>query len=295
MRFVIVTGLSGAGKTQAIRSLEDIGYFCVDNLPPTLIPKFAEACFQSDVKIEKIALVIDIRGGLFFDDLFESLNYIKSQNYGYEILYLEASDEVLIKRYKESRRKHPLSPEGRVLDGILLEKTKLKAVRDISNNIIDTTNLSARELREDIEKIYVEEGQLESRLSISILSFGFKYGIPVDSDLVMDVRFLPNPFYIKELKPKSGKDKDVRDYVFSFKQTTDFVDKYEDLLEFLIPNYLREGKKQLIVSIGCTGGRHRSVAIAEELYKRLSENGHRANIYHRDINEDINRKGEKKL
>ena len=147
MRFVIVTGLSGAGKTQAIRSLEDIGYFCVDNLPPTLIPKFAEACFQSDVKIEKIALVIDIRGGLFFDDLFESLNYIKSQNYGYEILYLEASDEVLIKRYKESRRKHPLSPEGRVLDGILLEKTKLKAVRDISNNIIDTTNLSARELR----------------------------------------------------------------------------------------------------------------------------------------------------
>ena len=248
MRFVIVTGLSGAGKTQAIRSLEDIGYFCVDNLPPTLIPKFAEACFQSDVKIEKIALVIDIRGGLFFDDLFESLNYIQSQNYGYEILYLEASDEVLIKRYKESRRKHPLAPEGRVLDGILLERTKLKAVRDISNNIIDTTNLSARELREDIEKIYVEEGQLESRLSISILSFGFKYGIPVDSDLVMDVRFLPNPFYIKELKPNSGKDKDVRDYVFSFKQTTDFVDKYEDLLEFLIPNYLKEGKKQLIVS-----------------------------------------------
>ncbi|MBU5317424.1 RNase adapter RapZ [Clostridium bornimense] len=295
MRFVIVTGLSGAGKTQAIRSLEDIGYFCVDNLPPTLIPKFAEACFQSDVKIEKIALVIDIRGGLFFDDLFESLNYIKSQNYGYEILYLEASDEVLIKRYKESRRKHPLSPEGRVLDGILLEKTKLKAVRDISNNIIDTTNLSARELRENIEKIYAEEGQLESRLSISILSFGFKYGIPVDSDLVMDVRFLPNPFYIKDLKPKSGKDKDVSDYVFSFKQTTDFVDKYEDLLEFLIPNYLKEGKKQLIVSIGCTGGRHRSVAIAEELYKRLSNNGHIVNIYHRDINEDINRKGEKKL
>ena len=295
MRFVIVTGLSGAGKTQAIRSLEDIGYFCVDNLPPTLIPKFAEACFQSDVKIEKIALVIDIRGGLFFDDVFESLNYIKSQNYGYEILYLEASDEVLIKRYKESRRKHPLSPEGRVLDGILLEKTKLKAVRDISNNIIDTTNLSARELRENIEKIYAEEGQLESRLSISILSFGFKYGIPVDSDLVMDVRFLPNPFYIKDLKPKSGKDKDVSDYVFSFKQTTDFVDKYEDLLEFLIPNYLKEGKKQLIVSIGCTGGRHRSVAIAEELYKRLSNNGHIVNIYHRDINEDINRKGEKKL
>lgn len=295
MRFVIVTGLSGAGKTQAIRSLEDIGYFCVDNLPPTLIPKFAEACFQSDVKIEKIALVIDIRGGLFFDDLFESLNYIQSQNYGYEILYLEASDEVLIKRYKESRRKHPLSPEGRVLDGILLERTKLKAVRDISNNIIDTTNLSARELRENIEKIYVEEGQLESRLSISILSFGFKYGIPVDSDLVMDVRFLPNPFYIKDLKPHSGKDKDVRDYVFSFKQTTDFVDKYEDLLEFLIPNYLKEGKKQLIVSIGCTGGRHRSVAMAEELYKRLSESGHVVNIYHRDINEDINRKGEKKL
>lgn len=293
MRFVIVTGLSGAGKTQAIRNLEDLGYFCVDNLPPTLIPKFAEACYHADGKIDKIALVIDIRGGKFFDDLFESLRNLKEQGCKYEILFLEASDEVLIKRFKESRRKHPLAPDGRILNGILMERARLREVKDRSDNIIDTSKLATRELREEISKIYAEEGQVETQLIITVLSFGFKYGIPVDSDLVFDVRFLPNPYYIPELKKYSGNDKPVSDYVTNFKETRDFIDKLEDMLQFLIPNYLKEGKRQLIVSIGCTGGRHRSVTIANAVYKKLKDYGHKVNIDHRDIDEDVNKGGKK--
>jgi UPF0042 nucleotide-binding protein len=291
MRFVIITGLSGAGKTQAVRCLEDLGYFCVDNLPATLIPKFAEACYQTDGKIDKIALVIDIRGGKFFDNLFESLNFLKEQNFNYEILFLDANDETLIKRFKESRRKHPLAPEGRILNGITMERNRLKELKDRANNIIDTTKLSPRELRDKLISIYSEEGQVENKLIITVLSFGFKYGIPVDSDLVFDVRFLPNPFYIPELKPFSGNDKEVYNYVFNFEETKIFINKLEDMIEFLIPNYLKEGKRQLIISIGCTGGRHRSVAIANEIYKRLKNKGHNITIDHRDINEDINRGG----
>lgn len=294
MRFVIVTGLSGAGKTQAIRSLEDLGYFCVDNLPPTLIPKFAEACFQTDGRIDKIALVIDIRGGEFFNDLFETLKYLEQENYKYEILFLDATDEVIIKRFKESRRKHPLAPDGRVLRGIQLERNKLREVKDRANNIIDTSKLSPRELREEINKVYAEEGQIENQLIITVVSFGFKYGIPVDSDLVFDVRFITNPFYIPELKNYSGNDKPVSDYVMSFKETNIFIEKLEDMLEFLIPNYLNEGKRQLIVSIGCTGGRHRSVTIANVIYEKLKEKNYKVNIEHRDINEDVHR-GDKKL
>ena len=293
MRFVIVTGLSGAGKTQAIRNLEDLGYFCVDNLPPTLIPKFAEACYNTDGRIDKIALVIDIRGGKFFDDLFVSLKHLKETGYKYEILFLEASDEVLIKRFKESRRKHPLAPDGRLLNGILMERNRLREVKDRADNIIDTSKLATRELREEITKIYSEEGQVETQLIITVLSFGFKYGIPVDSDLAFDVRFLPNPYYIPELKKYSGNDKPVSDYVMSFKETQDFIDKLEDMLQFLIPNYLKEGKRQLIVSIGCTGGRHRSVTIANAIYNKLKDSGHKVNIDHRDIEEDVNKGGKK--
>ncbi|MDD3224242.1 MAG: RNase adapter RapZ [Clostridium sp.] len=293
MRFVIVTGLSGAGKTQAIRSLEDLGYFCVDNMPPTLIPKFADACFQRNGKIDRVALVIDIRGGEFFDDLFKSLENLKKRGYSYEILYLEASDEVLVKRYKESRRKHPLSPQGRVLSGIELERKKLDEMRNRADNIIDTSNLGARELREKITKIYQSEGQIETKLIVTVLSFGFKYGIPVDSDLVFDVRFLPNPFYIPELKPFSGNDKPVRDYVLGFDETVKFIDKLSEMLEFLIPYYLKEGKRQLIISIGCTGGRHRSVTIANAIYEKLLKGGQNVNIEHRDIDEDINKGGKK--
>lgn len=291
MRFVVVTGLSGAGKTQAIRSLEDLGYFCVDNLPPTLIPKFAEACFQTEGKISKIALVIDIRGGMFFDELFNSLSFLKEQGYRYEILFLDASDEVLIKRYKESRRKHPLAPDGRTITGINLERNRLKEVKDKADNIINTSNFSSRELRDEINRIYSEEGQLETQLMITVVSFGFKYGIPMDSDLVFDVRFLPNPYYIPELKKFSGNDKPIRDYVMNFDETKGFINRLEDMLDFLIPNYLKEGKRQLIVSIGCTGGRHRSVTIANAIYGKLRDQGHKVNLEHRDINEDVNKGG----
>ncbi|MPQ42692.1 RNase adapter RapZ [Clostridium tarantellae] len=294
MRFVIVTGLSGAGKTQATRSLEDLGYFCVDNLPPKLIPKFAEACIQSQGKINKVALVIDIRGGIFFDDLFESLEYLKQSNFKYEILFLEASDEVLVKRFKESRRSHPLSPDGRVLTGISNERARLRELKDRADNIIDTSKYAIKDLREKINVLYGDGKELEQTISITVLSFGFKYGIPTDSDLVFDVRFIPNPFYIPELKPFSGNDEPVKQYVLSQKETKTFIPKLKEMLEFLIPNYVKEGKRQLIISIGCTGGRHRSVAIANALYKELKKSDYNVGVEHRDIDEDVN-KGAKKL
>ncbi|MGN2337143.1 RNase adapter RapZ [Clostridium cagae] len=294
MRFVIVTGLSGAGKTQATRSLEDLGYFCVDNLPPKLINKFAELCSQSDGKIDKVALVIDIRGGVFFDGLFETLNYLKENEFKYEILFLDASDEVLIKRFKESRRSHPLSPDGRVLNGIIQERSKLREIKDRADIIIDTSKYAIRDLREKMNEHYGDNIESEKQLSITVLSFGFKYGIPVDSDLVFDVRFIPNPFYIPELKQYSGNDKSVKDYVLKQEETITFVEKLQDMLEYLVPNYIKEGKRQLIISIGCTGGRHRSVAIANEIYERLNKGNYKAKIEHRDVGEDLHR-GEKKL
>ncbi|CAG7839460.1 glmZ(sRNA)-inactivating NTPase [Clostridium novyi B str. ATCC 27606] len=293
MRFVIVTGLSGAGKSQAIRSLEDLGYFCVDNLPPTLMGKFAEACYQTDGKINKIALVIDIRGGEFFDDLFENLKYLKEQNYRYEILFLDASDKVLVKRYKESRRTHPLAPSGRIIQGIERERKRLNEVKYKANNIIDTSSMTQMQLREKIWRIYGDDEQIQNRLIIDVLSFGFKYGIPVDADLVFDVRFLPNPYYIPELKKFSGDDKEIQDYVLGFKETKEFINKLDDMLEFLIPNYIKEGKIQLVIAIGCTGGRHRSVTIANVIYDKLKEKGHKISKEHRDINEDIKKGGRK--
>ncbi|MCR6513891.1 RNase adapter RapZ [Clostridium sp. LY3-2] len=292
MRFVIVTGLSGAGKTEATRSLEDLGYFCVDNLPPKLIPKFAEACNNGSV--EKVAIVTDIRGGVFFDDLFESLLYLKNNDFKYEILFLESSDEVLVKRFKEARISHPLAPNSRVLTGISEERNKLREVKDRADQIIDTSKYKIRDLREKINELYGSAEEPDKELSITVLSFGFKYGIPVDSDLVFDVRFIPNPFYIPELKAFSGSDEPVRKYVLEQKETEGFLEKLMDMLRFLIPNYTQEGKRQLIVSIGCTGGRHRSVAIANELYDLLSKEGYKTGIEHRDISEDVNR-GAKKL
>lgn len=294
MRFIIVTGLSGAGKTEATRSLEDMGYFCVDNLPPKLIPKFAEACVQSQGKISKVALVIDIRGGIFFDDLFESLNYLKKQDFKYEILFLDASDEVLVKRFKESRRSHPLAPGSRIITGINEERNRLREVKDRADIIIDTSKYAIKDLREEMTKNYGDIEQPEKQLSVTILSFGFKYGIPVDSDLVFDVRFIPNPFYIAELKPHSGNDEPVKKYVLEQEETKEFIEKVEDLLEFLIPKYKKEGKRQLIISIGCTGGRHRSVAIANEIYNGLLNKDYNISIEHRDIKEDVHQ-GAKKL
>lgn len=285
MRFLIVTGLSGAGKSQAIKSLEDHGFFCVDNLPPALLPKFTELCSQANSMIEKVAIVIDIRGGKLFDELFEYLSSMKEQGFSYEILFLEASDQVLIKRFKETRRSHPLSPEGRIIIGIEKEKALLEELKKRANYIIDTSNLSVRQLKEQINSIFLE-GKSYEGVIITVMSFGFKYGIPIDSDMVFDVRFIPNPFYIESLKKQTGRDKPVKEYVLQFDETKEFIKKTEDMLEFLIPNYIKEGKSQLVVSIGCTGGKHRSAVIAEELAALLESKGHRIIVEHRDINKD---------
>lgn len=289
MKFLIVTGMSGAGKSQTIKSLEDLGFYCVDNLPPTLITKFAEVCYQTGGKIDKIAIVADIRGRTFFDDLLGSLSTLDDEGYVYEVVFLEATDETIVKRYKETRRKHPLAQDGRIITGINIERKKLKSIRERADRIINTTRLSNKELNEEIILAYGDSGQIEKPLLINVMSFGFKYGIPLDADLVMDVRFIPNPYYIAELKPFSGMDKPVKDYVLSKAETKDFLTKFTDMLDFLIPNYKIEGKRQLIVAIGCTGGRHRSVAIANKIHEILNHHGHNVTIDHRDINEDVNR------
>ena len=294
MRFIIVTGLSGAGKSEATNALEDMGYFCVDNLPPKLIKKFAEVCKQSKGSIDKVALVMDIRGGIFFDDLFESLSELSKEQFQYEILFLDTSDEVLVKRFKEKRRSHPLAPGGRVITGIELERQKLRDVKDKADVIIDTSKYAIKDLREEMARKFGDKEMPEKQMAITILSFGFKYGIPVDSDLVFDVRFIPNPFYIPELKPFSGNDEPVKNYVMEQTETQTFLQKANDMFEFLIPNYQKEGKRQLIISIGCTGGRHRSVAIANSIYETLRVNNHDVYIEHRDIKEDVH-KGDKKL
>lgn len=286
MQFVIVTGLSGAGKTQTIRCLEDIGFFCIDNLPPALIPKFAELCYQSKGKIDRIAIVVDIRGRNFFDNIFASLKSLEDMGLKYEILFLDAQDDVLIKRFKESRRNHPLSQGRRIEDAILEERKRLEDIKSKASHIIDTSRLTVRQLKEEINKIYIMGENFES-LIITVTSFGFKYGIPLDCDLVFDVRFIPNPYYIDELKRLSGNDKAVFDYVFKWDETNKFVEKTTELLEFLIPNYIKEGKSQLVIGIGCTGGRHRSVAIANKIYENLKNNNHTVLISHRDITKDI--------
>ncbi len=285
MRFIIITGLSGAGKSQTIKILEDLGFFCVDNMPPALLPKFTELCSQTNNKIENVALVIDIRGGKLFNDLLYILSAIKEQGFTYEILYLEALDEVLVKRFKETRRIHPLSPEGRIITGIEKEREILENIRNRANYIIDTSNLTTRQLREQITSIFLEGKNYEGVI-IEVMSFGFKYGIPTDSDLVFDVRFIPNPFYVETLKKLTGKDKLVEDYVLQWDETTEFINKSFDMLEFLIPNYIKEGKCQLVISVGCTGGKHRSVTIAEQLSKLLGKKGHRIIVEHRDIEKD---------
>lgn len=280
MKFVIITGLSGAGKSQAMKCMEDIGFYCVDNLPPVLIPKFAELCFSNRGEIQKIALVIDIRGRRFFDDLFESLDELTDQGYKYEILFLEASDQTLIKRFKETRRVHPLSTEGRIIDGINAERERLRQLKEKADKIIDSSSMTPGQLKEEIKKAYIEGSN--KNIMISILSFGFKKGIPLDADLVFDVRFLPNPHYIPELKEFTGNDKCVSEYVMKWPESIEFVKKLNDLIDFLIPYYEREGKFQLVIGIGCTGGKHRSVTVANVLYDYLKDKGHRVKINHRD-------------
>lgn len=275
--------MSGAGKSQAMKVMEDMGYYCMDNLPPQLLPKFAELCAESKKIIKKVGVVVDIRGGEFFKSLFNSLDDLTEKGIGYKILFLDAADNVLIKRYKELRRPHPLNPEGSILDGIDQERQMLKELKDRAFYIIDTSKLTIGMLKEEIYKIFLEGGE-SRKLTISIISFGFKNGMLMDGDLIFDVRFLPNPYYIPELREKSGFNDDVKDYVFKKPQTNIFISKVIDMLEFLIPYYIEEGKTQLVVGIGCTGGYHRSVAISNMIGEILTENGHRTTIHHRDIN-----------
>lgn len=286
MKFLIVTGLSGAGKTQAIRCLEDFGFYCIDNLPPALIPKFADICYQTSGRVDKVAIVVDIRGREFFDDLFNGLQILNSMGYSYEILFLDAADDILVKRYKESRRSHPLAKNDRIINGIISEREILSEVKSKATHVIDTSNLAPRQLKEELQKIYVTGESFES-IIITVMSFGFKYGLPIDADLIFDVRFIPNPYYIEELRRHSGNEEKVKNYVMKWDETSKFISKTMDLLEFLIPNYIKEGKTQLVVGIGCTGGRHRSVAIANSIYEELKNNEHTVLINHRDIDEDV--------
>lgn len=285
-KLVIITGMSGAGKTIAVQSLEDLGFFCVDNLPPVLIPKFAELIEQSNGKIGNVALVIDLRGREFFTALSESLTYIKDHHtISCEILFLDATDEVLVQRYKESRRRHPLAPHGLPLDGIHSERRLLEDLKGSASQVIDTSNLKPLQLKEQIISHFTNVEQ--SRLSVNVTSFGFKYGIPIDADLIYDVRFLPNPHYVEHLRPNTGQNSDVYDYVMKWPETQQFLVKLLDMLQFLIPLYRKEGKSQVVVGIGCTGGKHRSVAIAEYLGKVLgSSDTERVRVSHRDSERD---------
>lgn len=287
MRFVIVTGMSGAGKSTALKMLEDMEYFCVDNLPVMLIEKFVQLLRDGGSgEIEKVAVGVDIRNGKALDELETVLENINFSGVGIEILFLDAENDVLVRRYKESRRNHPLAVGSRVDDGIRKERDRLRFLKEYADYIIDTSKLLTRELKAELEKIFVENGSFKN-LMVTVLSFGFKYGIPQDADLVFDVRFLPNPYYIEELRPLSGNDHPVSDYVMSFELAHEFSDKLEDMVRFLIPNYITEGKTQLVIAVGCTGGKHRSVTLANELYRRLGENEeYGIRVEHRDIEKD---------
>ncbi|MCR5279957.1 MAG: RNase adapter RapZ [Lachnospiraceae bacterium] len=283
MRLVVVTGMSGGGKRTAMKMLEDAGYYCVDNLPVQLIDKFIELVGGRDMEFSKVALGLDARADMPFDKVVEALNNIRKNAVRLDILFLECNDTVLLKRYKETRRMHPLSGNGRVEDGIAKEREILREIKAGADYVIDTSNLLTRELKEEIDKIFVEDKAYDN-LMVNIISFGFKNGIPQDADLVFDVRFLPNPFYVDELKRLTGLDKPVQDYVMGFKEAEQFLDILESMLRFLLPNYIKEGKNQLVIAIGCTGGHHRSVTLAERLYQRVARIGNYGiTITHRDV------------
>ncbi|WP_125544436.1 RNase adapter RapZ [Levilactobacillus lindianensis] len=281
IHFVIITGMSGAGKTVAMQSFEDLGYFCVDNLPPTLLPKFWDLIHESG-KISKVALVIDLRSRAFYDEIVRMLNDVAVHgSMNAQVLFLDASDEELVSRYKETRRSHPLARNGRVMEGIQRERTLLASIRQAAQLVIDTTNLSPRKLREEIFHNY--ETESAQVFHIEVMSFGFKYGLPIDADIVMDVRFLPNPYYVPELRPQTGLDQPVYDYVMSQPQTEEFYGQFLKLLTTIVPGYKKEGKANLTIAIGCTGGQHRSVALATRIGQALG-NTYPVHVTHRDIN-----------
>lgn len=283
MRFVIVTGMSGGGKRTAMKMLEDIGFYCVDNLPVPLIDKFFELLSTPNGEITKVAIGLDVRADQNFKDAENVLSSLKDNGYDYETIFMDASEQTLIQRYKESRRMHPLAMGGSAVDGIRKEREILKNIKKKSDYVFDTSNLLTRVLKEELNKIFVNNEEYNN-LMIRIESFGFKHGILQDADLIFDVRFLPNPYYIEELKPLTGNDKPVQDYVMSFDEAGIFLDKLTDMVNFLIPNYVKEGKLQLVIGIGCTGGQHRSVTLANELYNRLKDKGkYGISVDHRDI------------
>ncbi len=280
IKALIITGLSGAGKTQAANCLEDLGYFCVDNLPPTLIPKFTELTSQSE-GVKQVAFVVDVRGGRFFNDLSQALEELARQGINYTILFLEASDEVLIRRFKESRRKHPLSHQGPLPEAIKLEKQMLQELRGQADTIITTSNLNVHQLKEELVRLY-SEGEA-GKITVTVFSFGFKFGLPLDSDLVFDVRFLANPKYVDELSHLTGEESEVIDYVMEPELTRSFLTRLMNFLEFLLPYYVKEGKAHLVVAIGCTGGQHRSVVVANYVGQEVRKMGYRTIIKHRDL------------
>ncbi|WP_078555720.1 RNase adapter RapZ [Bacillus alkalicellulosilyticus] len=283
IQIVIITGMSGAGKTVAVQSFEDLGYFCVDNLPPALIPKFIDLIENSGGKMNKVALVIDLRGRQFFQELFEAIDSItqtRTINVTPQIIFLDAKDAKLVQRYKETRRSHPLAPNGLPLEGIKAEREILEDIKGRAQQIIDTTELKPIQLR---EKIIQRFSSTEKHpFSINIMSFGFKYGIPIDADLVFDVRFLPNPHYIDHMRPKTGLDEEVSSYVLKWTETQQFIEKLQDLLVYMLPQYKREGKSQVVIGIGCTGGKHRSVTLAEYFGKQFTDE-YVVHTSHRDI------------
>ena len=290
MRFVIVTGMSGAGKSTTLKTLEDMGYFCVDNLPIQLIKRFAQIAYGEDNDINDVAIGVDIRSGVYLKQLSECLAELKKSEYNYEILFLDSNDDVLIKRYKETRRNHPLARNGRVEDGIKKERSQIAFLRKEADYIIDTTSLLTRELKAELDKIFIEDAEYNNFI-VTVVSFGFKYGIPTDADMVFDVRFLPNPYYDLELRPLTGNDEAIQNFVMQYDESKEFLNRAVDLLEFLIPNYIKEGKNGLVIGIGCTGGKHRSVTLANWIGRELQNLPYSVRIDHRDIEKDTVRRG----
>lgn len=285
MQYIIVTGMSGSGKTSVLRYLEDMGYFCIDNMPPMLIPKFAEMLSSVNGTFNDVAFIIDCRLGDMINELIEQVNILREHGYDCKVLFLDCEDETILKRYKETRRNHPMnSPDG-LEASIKKEREVLKKLYTFADMIIDTTNLSAHDLRESVKQLYGSEQSI-NELKITVMAFGFKYGLPKEADLVFDVRCLPNPFYIDELKHRTGNDKAVQDYVMNSADSVEFMNKIHDMIDFLIPLYISEGKLSLTIAIGCTGGRHRSVTLANKLEEHLRQEGYSSHIIYRDINRD---------
>ncbi len=285
IQFLIITGLSGAGKSNAMKVFEDLGFFCVDNLPPALLPKFAELCLNGEGRIRRAALAIDVRGGEFFDDLFSSLDHLEDMGFEYQILFLDAADEVLVRRFEETRRKHPLAQAGGILEGIRAERERLQAVKERSDKIIDTSALSVHELRQEITDAFVRGGK-HGALTVGIVSFGYKYGIPLDADLMFDCRFLLNPHYDEALRPLPGDSPEIRRFVLSQPATTEFMRRLTEMMDYLLPQFVEEGKAHLTVALGCTGGKHRSVVLGDELAAHLAERGYKVTVRHRDMRKE---------